>query len=51
MLQHEIIDISEWTDTNKTSGSKECVKIKILVINLNPMFLKNVLIDWWLLIN
>ena len=46
MLQYERIGVSEGTDTDKTSASKNvCFVIigisKILVINLNQMFVIN----------
>ena len=47
MLQYEKIDVSEGTDDNKTSLSKECMLchywyFKDVAFKLEPMFLTNV---------
>ena len=49
MLQYQKIDVSEGTDINKTSASKECELchycfLKILDLNLKNMFGINVMI-------
>ena len=55
MLQYKKIDVSEGIDTNKTSASKRniCFVIigilKMLRLNLNHMFVINVVMFWWLL--
>ena len=44
MPQYKKINVLEGIDTNKTSGSKECMRctLKMLDLNLNHMFVINV---------
>ena len=57
MLQHERIDVSEGIDLSKSDKSKECMIchkrywLKVLVINMNHMFVMDVIIyQWWFMI-
>ena len=38
MLEYDEIDISERINVNKTSASKECDILKILVLSMNHIF-------------
>ena len=38
MLEYDKIDISEGINVNKTSASKECDILKILVLSMNHIF-------------
>ena len=60
MLQYEKTDVWEGIDPNKTSESKECLyalsllvpgTLNMLDLDLNHMFLINVMMFWWLLMN
>ena len=44
MPQYKKINVLEGIDTNKTSGSKECMRctLKMLDLNLNRVFVINV---------
>ena len=44
MLEYDKIDISEGINVNKTSASKECDSLKILVLSMNHIFAMVVMI-------